>query len=124
VADHVLTHQYRSERLFKVWTYSVSHCRLLLRSTIEGGLPSRIDVYFGGVELMLLRPYYHGLSVAVAGPDEVAQYEKRYGEIGRGATLFMLEPNLGSFVVAGVMQWHEDTGGFQDRSFFGRFNGA
>jgi hypothetical protein len=97
-----LTDRYQSERFFKVWTYSVSHCRLLLRSTMEGGLPSRIDIYFAPVDLMLLKPYYDGLTVAVAGPEEVAEYEKRYGEIGGGWKLFTLEPDLGSFAVVSI----------------------
>ena len=115
---------FESPRYFKVWTYTVSHCRLLLRSTKEGGLPSRIDVYFGGVERMLLRPYYDGLRVAEADTAALDSYRDRYGEVAAGYTLFTLEPDLGSFVVAGVLQWHEDAGGFEDPSYFGHFLGA
>lgn len=113
-----------SSRHFQVWTYSVSHCRLLLRSTKEGGLPSRIDVFFGGVDRMLLKPDYMGLRVEVADPPVLEAYSERYGEISEGAKLFTLEPDLASFVVAGVMQSHEDGGGFLDPSYFGNFFGA
>jgi hypothetical protein len=115
---------FESARFFKVWTYTVSHCRLLLRSTKEGGLPSRVDVYFGGVERMLLRPYYDGLRVAEADAQDLDDYRDRYGEIGEGYKLFTLEPALASFVVAGVLQSHEDAGGFRDPSYFGHFLGA
>lgn len=112
---------FESPRLFKVWGYSVSHTRLLLRSTKEGGLPSRIDLYFGGVSRMLLSPYYSGLRAAAAEPAEVEAYRARYGEIADRSTLFVLEPDLASFVVAGVMQSHEDQGGYQEPSYFGHF---
>ncbi|WP_144127047.1 hypothetical protein [Catellatospora sichuanensis] len=116
--------EFRSEREFKVWAYSPSHGRLLLRSTMEGGQPSRIDLYFGAVDRMLLRPSYRGLRAAVADPLEAEAYRRRFGEIPDRYTLFTLEPDLGSFVVAGVMQSHEDTGAYLDTSFFGRFSSA
>ncbi|PZG02762.1 hypothetical protein [Micromonospora deserti] len=116
--------EFRSERYFKVWAYSVSKCRLLLRSTKDPGISTRIDVYFGGVGRMLLKPYYEGLHATEADAATTAEYRDRYGEIGTGYTLFTLEPDLRSFVVAGVMQWHEDDGGFDDPSFFGHFKGA
>lgn len=117
-----MTDVFESPRDFKVWAFSASHTRLLLRSTKEGGLPSRIDLYFGGVSRMLLRPYYSGLRAGPADPAEREAYRERYGEIPDRATLFTLEPDLASFVVAGVMQSHEDDGGFLEPSYFGRFD--
>lgn len=115
--------EFRSARHFQVWAYSVSKCRLLLRSTKDSGIATRVDVYFGGVGRMLLKPDYDGLHVAEASAADLRVYRDRYGEIGPGYTLFILEPDLRSFVVAGVVQWHEDTGGFQDPSAFGPFTG-
>ncbi|WP_176731589.1 hypothetical protein [Micromonospora rhizosphaerae] len=85
-------------------------------------MPSRIDIYFPGVERMLLSPSYPGLNAAVASSEEAALYRERYGEIGPHHTLFTLEPDLGSFVIAGVMQWYQDQGGYDDVSVFGRFD--
>ncbi|MEH0937192.1 hypothetical protein [Micromonospora psammae] len=85
-------------------------------------MPSRIDIYFPGVERMLLSPSYPGLAAAVASPEEMALYRERHGEIGAHHTLFTLGPGLGSFVVAGVMQWYEDQGGYDNVSVFGRFD--
>jgi hypothetical protein len=115
---------FESARYFKVWTYAVSHRRLLLRSTKEGGLPSRIDVYLSGIDRMLLRPYYDGLRVAEADAQDLGGYRDRYGEVAAGYKLFTLEPDLGSFVVAGNLQWHEDAGSYRDPSYFGHFLGA
>jgi len=118
------TDVFESPRYFKVWAFSTSHTRLLLRSTKEDGWPTRIDLYFGGVSRMLLRPYYSGLRAGPADPAELAAYRERYGEIPDRSTLFMLEPDLASFVVSGVMQSYEDEGGFLDPSYFGRFDMA
>ncbi|MFD0786568.1 hypothetical protein ACFQZ8_21925 [Micromonospora azadirachtae] len=89
---------------------------------MDDRVPSRIDIYFPGVERMLLRPSYPGLAAAVASPEDVALYRERHGEIGAHHTMFTLEPDLGSFVVAGVMQWYEDQGRYDDVSAFGRFD--
>jgi hypothetical protein len=113
---------FRSERDFKVWTYSVTHCRLLLRATKEGGLLSRIDLYFAGIDRMVLRPYYCGIRIGIADDLEIAEYQRRFGPLPPRSTLFTLEPDLASFVVAAIMQSHEDEGGFQDPSVFGRFD--
>lgn len=115
---------FESERFFQVWAFTVSKTKLLLRSTDNGGLSTRIDLYFGGVHRMLLKPEYSGLRAAPADRADVELYRERYGEIEPGPTLFTLEPRLESFVVAGVMQWHEDEGGFRDPSYFGHFLGA
>ena len=37
----------RPRGTFRVWAYLVSECRLLLRSTLESGERSRIDLYVG-----------------------------------------------------------------------------
>lgn len=113
---------FESQRKFMIWAYSVSHSRLLLRSTMGSDHPTRIDLYFGRVARMLLRPVYQGLRAGVADTPDTEKYRDRYGEIPAGYTLYTLEPDLASFVVAGVMQSHEDTGGFQEKSYFGRFD--
>jgi hypothetical protein len=115
---------FESERFFQVWAFTVSKTKLLLRSTNDGGRSTRIDVYFGGVDRMFLKSEYHGLRVAEADRVDLELYRERYGDLRPGLTLFAVEPRLESFVVAGVMQWHEDNGGFRDPSRFGHFLGA
>jgi hypothetical protein len=114
-----VTELFTSPRYFQVWSYSVTKTRLLLRSTLEGGERSRIDLYFGGVSRMLLRPAYDGLTLVEAGAAERETFRDHYGEITPDAEVFLLEPGLASFVVAGVAQWHEDTGTSRDPSYFG-----
>jgi len=71
------------------------------------------------VSRMLLRPAYDGLTVVEAGPAEREAFRDRYGEIAPDSQVFQLEPGLASFVVAGVCQWHEDTGASREPSWFG-----
>ena len=46
--DNVL---FDSDRYFKVWQYTVSHCRLLLRCTVDKVGETRIDIHFGAVQM-------------------------------------------------------------------------
>lgn len=115
---------YRSDRYFKVWQYTVSHCRLLLRSTRDNPPSSRIDVHFGGLSLMVLRPYYDGLVIREGSSDECALLTSQYGVAVNPGYLFVLGHDLSSFVVSGRPQWHEDEGGFNDPSWFGHMIGT
>ncbi|MFD7083923.1 hypothetical protein ACFYXV_11370 [Streptomyces sp. NPDC002181] len=115
---------YRSDRTFKVWAYTVSHTRLLLRSTIQNDGENRIDVFFGGVDRMLLQPVYEGLTIAEASAEDLRAYERRYGPLGRSLHLYRLGDDRDGFVVAGVVQWHEDLGNSRTPSYFGHFVGA
>ncbi|MEV7417951.1 hypothetical protein [Streptomyces sp. NPDC089919] len=121
-----MTELFASDRMFKLWAYTVSHRRLLLRSTSEGGVAeSRIDVCFGGVARMSVEPFYDGLTVTEVPQDEWAAYSGRIGEVPSGFRLYALGAGQqGGLVIAGVVQWHEDTRGFDDPSYFGHFPGA
>jgi hypothetical protein len=115
---------YRSERYFKVWQYTVSHRRLLLRSTRDNPPSTRIDVHFGGIGLMLLRPFYEGLVIREGTADECAQLTSEYGVEVNPGYLFVLGGGLSSFVVSGRPQWHEDEGEMDDPSWFGHMTGT
>ncbi|GGR36723.1 hypothetical protein [Streptomyces netropsis] len=115
---------YRSDRYFKVWQYTVSHRRLLLRSTLDNPPSTRIDVHFGGVSLMLLRPYYEGLVIREGTEKEHRLVASEYGVRVDLGSLFILGQDLSSFVVSGKPQWHEDEGEFGDPSWFGHMIGT
>jgi hypothetical protein len=110
---------FQSNRDFQVWRYHVSHQNLLLRSTITLELKTRIDINFGYVKFMALRNVYHGLEVRVGSSDEISEIEHRYDQKIDEGGLFVLGPNLASFVVAGLMQWHESDWGDSEPSVYG-----
>jgi len=117
---------YRSDRYFKVWQYSVGHCRLLLRSTRDRPPATRIEVHFAGVGLMLLRPTYQGLTVRRATEEESRTIVRDHGiELEEGQYVFALGEDVSSgFVVSAPPQWHEDEGGVDDPSWFGHMVGT
>ncbi len=115
---------FRSERYFKVWQYSVSKNRLLLRSTRDNPPSTRIDIHFGAVGLTLLRPYYDGISIRRASNEERALIDETYSSADVAGDLFVIGEEPQSFVISGAPQWHEDEGGLNDPSWFGHMIGT
>ncbi|MFD9794667.1 hypothetical protein ACFWXK_27400 [Streptomyces sp. NPDC059070] len=115
---------YRSDRFFKVWQYTVGHCRLLLRSTRDNPPSTRIDIHFGSISLMALQPYYDGLIIRQGTVEECAELTSRHKVRVAPEQLFVLGDDLASFVVSGKPQWHEDEGGFDTPSWFGHMRGT
>lgn len=115
---------FRSERYFKVWQFTVSHNRLLLRSTRDRPPATRIDIHFGDVTLMLLRPSYEGIIIRRGSDEECFAVSEQYEVEVRPGELFVLGAGLRSFVVSAPPQWHEDEGGFKDPSYFGHMMGT
>jgi len=125
---------YESDRYFQIWQYSVSKCRLLLRSTRDNPPATRVDIHFGGVGIMLLRPAYDGISIRYASVAERKQVDERYGAAGIPGELYIIsapseikaefDQRLQSFVTAGPLQWHEDDGYYDAPSWFGHMPGT
>ncbi|MFI1470127.1 hypothetical protein [Streptomyces wuyuanensis] len=125
---------FRSDRYFEVWQYSVGHGRLLLRSTRDRPpatasstrRPTRIEVHFTGVGLMLLGPAYEGLVVRSATDEESSTVLRDRGiELEECQYVFALadDPSMG-FGVSAPPQGHEDGGGVDDPSWFGHMVGT
>ncbi|MFE2945717.1 hypothetical protein ACFXHK_01550 [Embleya sp. NPDC059267] len=115
---------YVSDRYFKVWAYTVSHCRLLLRSTRGSSAETRIDVHFSAVSSLLLRPYYDGLKIRRGREIEYDEVERICGDRPMPGRLYVLGEDLTSFVVSAEPQWHEDHGSHSDPSWFGHMVGT
>ncbi|MER8073485.1 hypothetical protein ABTZ59_35155 [Streptomyces sp. NPDC094034] len=122
---------YESERDFQVWRYAVSHRSLLLRSVkSDSDAASRIDIYFGHIELMLLRPRYEGVSIYEAEADDPAEIQDRFGVSVSAEGTFMFGSSRASgtdgfagfemsgLVISGPPARHEDNGSAKDPSFF------
>lgn len=106
-------------RQFQVWIYSASHRLLLLRSVRAEDRNSRIDVLFGFVEHMNLRTTIDQLELREADSVEVREFVDVH-EIGvpERLRLTFLTRDKRFFVVGGPPMWHEDSGRYDDPSYF------
>ena len=112
----------REGRLFRVVSFAASHRQLLLRSdaTAVDGTDTRVEVYFGHVELMLLKPIYQkGIHVRRASEAEFAVLKERHDLVADDVDFtWMIEPDGDSFVLSGAPSWREADREFEDPSLF------
>ena len=112
----------REGRLFRVVSFNPSHRQLILRSdaTLIDGTDTRVEVYFGHVELMLLKPIYEkGLKIRRAGEAEFAELRERHELSAEDAAYtWLIDPAGGSFVVSGAPAWREAACVYEDPSLF------
>ncbi|MFI2372300.1 hypothetical protein [Streptomyces sp. NPDC018833] len=101
----------RRGRIFKVWSFDVSHRRLILRSDPAAidNTTTRVEIYFEHVEFMLLKPVYRsGIHVRPATSTEFEEVA-RFAELEADARTWtwMLEEEGRSCVVSSVPSWRE-----------------
>src|SRR5262245_52183856 len=96
--------EFTSDRLFRVWDWSVSHCRLLIRSPRSGQDPTErnIDIAFYGVFYLELPESLHGISVVAPTPEDEA-YLRAKATPGMHGRLFVLESS-GRRLFVGAVQ--------------------
>ena len=94
-------------RTFQMWRYNVSHAQLLLRSTKDDRVATRIDVLFKGVRMVKLPTTMTALEVMGSHPagGEDRRYTVRFAG-GEG------------YVVAAVAAVVEDDGEYHEPSAF------
>ncbi|KUO16634.1 hypothetical protein [Streptomyces dysideae] len=101
----------REGRLFRVVGFNPSHRQLYLASDAlpEQRTTTRIEIYIGHVELMLLKPYYReGVHIRRASPEEFAILQERHKlDPSDAEYTWMLEPDGDSFVIGGRPSWRE-----------------
>lgn len=101
----------REGRLFRISGYNPSHRQLFLSSeaTLVDRTTTRVEVYFGHVTLMFLKPLYrNGLYVRAANEAEFGVLSERHGIPEEDAPYtWMLERDGDSFVRSGKPSWRE-----------------
>jgi len=102
------------DRRFKVWHYSVSYSRLLLRSLED----DRIDVLFSNVQLMHIARSYSSLEILAEEGWAPEGINQRFEDPGQW---FILNSGAG-YIYATHCQWHQDTGNAMTPSRFGPFS--
>lgn len=101
-------------RKFQVWSYSVSHAQLLIRSTKDEQHPTQVDVLFKNVSGVLLPTLFDGLTVTEATCPE---FEGLRETLSKSAKVFRLEgDNWHGALAAGVVVWIENQGEYYDDS--------
>jgi hypothetical protein len=70
---------FQSDRVFRIWDWSISHCRLLLRSPRRPDDPStlNVDVMFSGVFYLELRESLEGLWIGAPSAEDDARMRSR-----------------------------------------------
>jgi hypothetical protein len=110
-----------SKRFFQMWSYSVGHSEMLLRSTKSADYPTRIDVFFKGVEEFQLPTTFHELSIAEVSDAEVPTLHdfRRSPQTGYDYKIFVIKGvDFVGYVVALLALCHEDNGEYYEPSFF------
>ncbi|MFB8314237.1 hypothetical protein ACFC5T_37865 [Streptomyces sp. NPDC055961] len=101
----------REGRLFRVTGFLPSHRLLFLTSeaTLVDGTTTRVEVSFGHVELMFLKPLYRkGLHIRRATAAEFGVLSERHGiPVEDAAYTWILDPDGESFVVSAHPSWRE-----------------
>ena len=99
----------RFDRAFQVWSYSVSHSVLLLRSNQSIAHPTRIDLMFRAVGELRLRSRLEGLTVDLASMSQLSN-ELNEIQVSRGDSIFTLSSDdfARGYVVASAMYLSED----------------
>ena len=108
-------------RRFQLWSYSVSHRQLLLRSVKTNSIATRVDVLFKNVFSINLPTVIEELRVAEADPHSaraILQSSSHEEDLPvRDTRVFLLTGNgWNGVIVAGYVGVAEDTGDYDDPS--------
>lgn len=99
----------RFDRRFQLWSYSVSHSVLLLRSNKDSDHPTRIDLMFRSVVETRLRHRVPDLSVDVISDDGAKLRELGIEDRGdRHVFLISSRDFPNGYIVSGSMYFSED----------------
>jgi hypothetical protein len=97
-------------RRFQVWSYTVGHGQLLLRSTKDAQNSTQVDVLFKNVGLVSLPTFFDGLTVIESTKQELESSGLTTGLLpAENRKCMKLEGNnWRGAIVAGNIAWSED----------------
>jgi hypothetical protein len=112
---------YISDRIFKIWSYSVSHSFLLLRSTnneedevLREGY--NIDIEFGGVGYLNLPVILQGISIQEIKEDIPEKFKRYLPSLGH--RVFEIKSDETYYIIAGSYRVGKNNwGDNEDRIF-------
>ncbi|SEM26120.1 hypothetical protein SAMN05660976_04650 [Nonomuraea pusilla] len=107
------TELFSSHRAFKLWAYSPSHSRLLLRSSADPDpqLPdlheTTVEILFAPVDAIKVNSVYDGLTIRRATLEEADGIKAAARLDGGGHVLILESRGIRDHVVTGGICWHE-----------------
>jgi hypothetical protein len=111
--------EFESARRFVVFSYSVGHGLLLLRSSKTNASPTRLDMLIQDVRVMEIRSSFDGIRIEEVNVEYLGKYSSRPAEmLEHGNRIYAMRGSGWSgFVVGGEIAIHEDEGDFMAPSF-------
>jgi hypothetical protein len=117
---------FESERVFRLWSFSMSHNMMLLRSNPESrsGFGSRIEISSGNVSALCIQPMMRGLKIWRPTREEAIEVVDRFGLEVQLEHLYLLSSGkLGGgefrgFISGGRPQWREAVRELDDPTLF------
>lgn len=107
--------------MFEIWSFSPSHRTMLLRSNPspgDGG-GTRIEIYVGNVEVMLLRPRMKGLKIWRPSSQEASEAAEKFSIGDKLQSLYLISSeDFYGFIVGGRPSWREAVREFDDETLF------
>lgn len=89
---------FQSNRLFKLWDYSVSHQQLLIRSPMTPDIPTNIDLLFWGVKSLNVETVLRGVEVACTDDCSINS-EQLTKFLKNGCKVFLIQSGGSSMIV-------------------------
>ena len=114
---------FRSERHFRLKSVlGLTHRSMLFTSEqdLAGGLPTRMEIYFGHVRLMLVYPEMEGLVIRPTRGDELCEVIAKHGLPDDTTNVYLLESGgRQGFVSSATPQWAEAEVAYYEPPLFG-----
>jgi len=109
---------FKSDRIFSVFSYEISHGLLLLRSGKTNEHHTRIDVLARDVRATEIRSWFEGFEITEEGQEYLREFRSNPIEmIEPGNKVYALRGcSWQGFIVGGILLTQEDDGEFMDRS--------
>jgi hypothetical protein len=103
-----------------MWLFIVSHGNLLLRSVKTADSLTRIDVLFQSVQAIQLPSKLDSVAIEMLPRSAIEQLKPEIGSyISSGSKVFAIRGlDYSGYIIASSVAWHEDTGEYNDPSYF------
>ncbi|WP_194927343.1 hypothetical protein [Catenulispora pinisilvae] len=112
---------FRSERHFRLKSVEgLTHRSMRFTSEQDGGLATRVEIYFGQVRLMFVYPEMEALVVRPARGNELREVIAKHGLPDDTSNLYLLESGgRQGFVSSGQPHWAEAAVAYYEPPLFG-----